>query len=360
MWRPYAITFSIAFAISFVLSPLSARLGLRLGIADKPGGRRQHARTVSRLGGIALYSSFMLAVIVAQFLDVPRQDANELRRLAGLLAGTTVVFILGLLDDRYELKARPQYLGQAVAAAVGMAGLIFIEFVNNPFSQAPDARLVFPWWLTIVLTFIWMMGMMQTVNWLDGLDGLAAGVVAIAGLVLFANAAFRLQPPQTSVALLPLALAGACLGFLPFNFHPARLFMGGGAYTLGFALGALAIIGGAKMATVLLVLGLPILDVAFILVRRWRRGRPLDVGDRDHLHFRLHDLGLSQRTIVLGYYAFCGAFGLLALAISPRLYKLVALLVMALLALSFLFLTGRWRSRQTEDRPLPPAPPRRE
>ena len=337
MWLSYLITFAVAFAISSALSPLSARLGLRLGIADRPGGRRQHSNVVSRLGGIALYSGFTIAVLVAQFLKVPRLDPNEVQRLAGLIAGTTIVFILGLIDDRYELKPGPQYLGQAIATAVGMVGLIFIQFVNNPFSQAPDARIVFPWWFTVILTFFWMMGIMQTVNWLDGLDGLAAGVTAIAALVLFANAAFRLQPPQTSVALLPLALAGACLGFLPFNFHPARVFMGGGAYTLGFALGALAIIGGAKMATVLLVLGLPILDVAFILMRRWRGGKRLDVGDREHLHFRLYDLGLPQRTIVLGYYA----FGLLALAISPRLYKLVALIVLAALALTIVVVAER-------------------
>jgi len=229
---------------------------------------------------------------------------------------------------------------------VGMAGLIFIEYINNPLSSSADARIVFPWWFTIALTLFWMMGMMTTVNWLDGLDGLAAGVTAIASLVLFANAAFRLQPPQTSVSFLPLALMGACLGFLPFNFHPARVFMGGGAYTIGYALGALSIIGGAKVASVLLVMGVPALDVAYLIVSRWRQGRRPDLGGRDHLHFRLHDIGFSQRTIVLSYYACCGAFGLLALVVPPRLYKLLALLVLGVLAVLILSLASRFRPAQ--------------
>ena len=340
MWLPYVLTFGVAFIVSFALSPACAWLGLRLGMADRPGGRRQHGRPVSRLGGMALYFGFVLAIAVSQRLEVPRFDDNEPRRLLGLLAGTTIVFVFGLLDDRYELKPGPQYLAQLLAIAAGMAGLIFIEYVNNPLGSGAEDQIVFPWWFIILLTAFWMMGMMTTVNWLDGLDGLAAGVTAIAGLVLFANAAFRLQPPQVSVSLLPLALAGACLGFLPFNFHPARVFMGGGAYVVGYALGALAIIGGAKVASVLMVMGVPVLDVAYLIVSRWRRGQRPDLGGRDHLHFRLHDRGLPQRTIVLGYYAFCGAFGLLALLIPPRQYKVVALLVLAAVALLILFRAG--------------------
>ncbi len=344
-WLPFVAVFAVAFGVSFVLTPLCARLGLRLGISDRPGGRRLHGRVVSRLGGVALYLGFVVAVLVASRLDVPRFDPNEPRRLLGLLLGTTVVFLLGLVDDRYDLKPGPQYLLQALAAVVGMAGLIFIQYVNNPFSSASDPRVFLPWPLIIAGTLFWMMGMMQTVNWLDGLDGLAAGVTAIAALVLFVHSAFRLDPPQTSVSLLPLALAGACLGFLPFNFYPARVFMGGGAYVLGFALGALSIIGGAKVATVLLVMGVPILDVAFLIVWRRLRGQRADLGGRDHLHFRLYDMGIPQRTIVLGYYLFSGAFGVLALVVPPRQYKVVALLVLVVLAGLMLTLVGRRSGR---------------
>jgi UDP-GlcNAc:undecaprenyl-phosphate GlcNAc-1-phosphate transferase len=193
---------------------------------------------------------------------------------------------------------------------------------------------VFPLWITYPLTVFWIMGMINTVNWLDGLDGLAAGVAAIAGL-LFAVHAYSLG--QTMVALFPLALAAACLGFLPFNFHPARIFMGSsGSMLLGFALASLSILAPAKVATALLVLGIPILDVVWLIIQRWRQRRNPALAGRDHLHYRLLDLGFSQRQIVLLYYSFCAAFGLLALLIEDRLFKLVALAVMAGLTLALL------------------------
>jgi UDP-GlcNAc:undecaprenyl-phosphate GlcNAc-1-phosphate transferase len=148
---------------------------------------------------------------------------------------------------------------------------------------------------------------------------------------------------QYSVALLPLALVGATLGFLPFNFNPAKIFMGsGGSYFLGWAVAALGIIGGAKVATVLLVMGLPILDVAWLIYARRRRGDRPNTGGRDHLHFRLLDIGFTQRQIVLAYYAFCALFGALALLLENRLYKVIALGVLGLAALAVFV----WASRQ--------------
>jgi UDP-N-acetylmuramyl pentapeptide phosphotransferase/UDP-N-acetylglucosamine-1-phosphate transferase len=169
--------------------------------------------------------------------------------------------------------------------------------------------------------------MMNTVNWLDGLDGLAAGVGAIAA-GLFAIHSYQLG--QTEIALFPTALAGACLGFLPFNFHPARVFMGtAGAMVLGYALATLSILAPARIATALLVMGVPIVDVAWLIINRWRRGESPAHSGRDHLHHRLLALGLGQRQIVLMYYLFCLFFGGLALMLSSRLFKLVALLVLA-------------------------------
>ncbi|MEW5961793.1 MAG: MraY family glycosyltransferase, partial [Chloroflexota bacterium] len=169
-----------------------------------------------------------------------------------------------------------------------------------------------------------------------------AGVAAIAAL-LFAVHAYNLG--QTMVALFPLALAAACLGFLPFNFHPARVFMGSsGSMFLGFALASLSILAPAKVATALLVLGIPIVDVAWLTVQRWRRGNPAQAG-RDHLHYRLLEVGLSQRQIVLLYYTFCAAFGLLALLIDVRLFKLLAIAVMGGLTLALLWWLGRVNGR---------------
>ncbi|MBZ0299524.1 MAG: undecaprenyl/decaprenyl-phosphate alpha-N-acetylglucosaminyl 1-phosphate transferase, partial [Anaerolineae bacterium] len=161
-----------------------------------------------------------------------------------------------------------------------------------------------------------------------GLDGLSHGVVLIAAVVLFINSAFVLVPPQKSVSLLPLALIGSTLGFLLFNFYPARIFAGGGAYLLGYIIACLSIIGGAKMATVLMVMALPIIDTAWQIVNRLFAGRSPFKGDRGHIHHRLIDLGFSQRQIVLGYYAFCTFFGTLTLVLESRSFKLISMLVM--------------------------------
>jgi UDP-N-acetylmuramyl pentapeptide phosphotransferase/UDP-N-acetylglucosamine-1-phosphate transferase len=184
------------------------------------------------------------------------------------------------------------------------------------------------WGIVVAVTLFWVMGMMNTVNWLDGLDGLATGVGFIAA-ALFAIHSYRLG--QLEIALFPTALAGACLGFLPSNFHPARVFLGtAGAMVLGYALATLSILAPARIATALLVLGIPIVDVAWLIVSRWQRGRsPVQAG-RDHLHHRLLDLGLGQRQIVALYYLFCLLFGSLALVAPSRLFKLVALLVLGL------------------------------
>jgi UDP-GlcNAc:undecaprenyl-phosphate GlcNAc-1-phosphate transferase len=177
--------------------------------------------------------------------------------------------------------------------------------------------------LYVPLTVFWVVGMINTVNWLDGLGGLAAGVGAILSLVL---AVHMHRVGQPSVALLPLALLGAVMGFLPYNFAPARIFLGSaGALFLGYALACLGIIAGGRVATVLLVMGIPIVDVAWQIFDRVRHHRPPTEGDRGHLHFRLLDLGLSERAIVLLYWGFCGLFGILALTVSSRLYKLLAL-----------------------------------
>lgn len=361
----FAVIFVAAFALSLAITPLAIHLGRRWGLVAKPGGRRQHTGEVPRTGSIPIFVAFFGAVLLSRLLVINpsaahpalpetfivlRFDPKEVIRLTGLLVGGTFIFIAGLLDDWWELSPLPQYFAQLLASAIAVAFLIIIEYVNNPFtgSQTPD----FPYLLTATISLFWLGLMINTVNWLDGLDGLASGVVAIACVVLFVNAVFRLNPPQHSVALLPIALLGATLGFLPYNFYPAKIFLGSGAVFLGYVLGILSIIGGAKMASILLVMGLPLLDVAWQVVNRVLRGQNPVLGDRGHLHFRLADLGLSQNQIVLGYYVFCALFGALALLIPSRLYKFVAILVMGLLSLAgFIWLT-RQQAAST-DTPAP-------
>ncbi len=329
----------MSFGLSLILTPLSQRLGLRWGIVDIPRGRHLHPSTISKFGGMAMYISFVATAILAQFLPVVRTDNKEIIRLIGLLVGGTFLFVFGLLDDKYEFGALPQYAAQLAAAAIAVLFVIIIEQFNNPLTGKLTPE--WPYVVTVTLTLFWLGFMMNTVNWLDGLDGLAAGVCAVAALMIFIHAAFRLN--QVSVSLLPLALFGATMGFLPYNFHPARVFMGSnGSLFLGYTIGVLGIIGGAKVATVLLVMGLPLLDVVWQIVRRLSVGENPVKGDRGHVHYRLLDMGLSQRQIVLGYYAFCTIFGAIALVTASRYYKMIALLVMFLvIAAGFVILSRR-------------------
>lgn len=349
---PFLLVFLTSFLLSLILTPLAAKLGLRLHMADDPGGRRQHAGRIARTGGIALFTSFVVGVLITPLLDLPRTDPNEFVRLGGLLFGLIIVFVFGLLDDKFEFKPGLQFVAQAVASLIAIASLIFIERFNNPFTNREVNLGEIAPWLIVPLSLFWLMGMMNTVNWLDGLDGLAAGIAAIFSAVLFVAMVqdTATQDPQLSIAPLPLALLGATLGFLPYNFYPARVFMGSsGSLTLGFALGCLGIIGGAKMATVLLVLAVPIIDVAWLIVSRVRRGKSPFQGGRDHLHFRLLDLGLSQRQIVIGYYLISALFGGLALLIEARIYKVLALGVLGIVTLIVLFAVAK-KSEQLEQR----------
>jgi UDP-GlcNAc:undecaprenyl-phosphate GlcNAc-1-phosphate transferase len=339
----YLVVFVDALLVSLFVTPLSIKLGLSWGITDHPGGRRKHAGEISRLGGLALFAGFVgtgLLIFGLSALHIwPPIGAEDRKLLAGVLIGSCLIFAFGLWDDRKQLPAWPQFVAQFGVALVAIAFDIIIERVTLPILGLT----IFPAWITYPLTIFWVMGMINTVNWLDGLDGLAAGVVAIASL-LFAVHAFSLG--QAMVALFPLALAAACLGFLPFNFHPARVIMGSsGSFMLGFALASLSILAPAKVATALLVLGIPIVDVAWLIIKRWRdRGNPAAAG-RDHLHYRLLDLGLSQRQIVLLYYTFCTIFGILALVIEVRLFKLMALGAMGGLTLFLLW----WLSREKQE-----------
>ncbi len=331
--------FAIAFGLSLVLTPLALRLGLKWNIVDRPRGRHQHDQVTSKFGGMAMFVAFTVAAVIAQFLPVTRTDDKEIIRFAGLIIGSAFLFVFGILDDKYEFGPIPQYTAQISAAAIAVLFLIIIEGFNNPLTGKLTPH--WPYILTVTLTLFWLGFMMNTVNWLDGLDGLAAGVCGVASLMIFIHAAFRLD--QVSVALLPLALFGATLGFLPYNFHPARVFMGSnGALFLGYSVGVLGIIGGAKMATVLLVMGLPLLDVVWQIVRRISAGRNPTQGDRGHVHYRLLDMGFSPRQIVLAYYLFCALFGGIALVTASRAFKLIALLVMgSVVALGFAVLSRR-------------------
>lgn len=325
----------LALALALVITPMAIRLGLKTGMADVPGGRRAHARTTSRLGALPLAGAFTIAALAAQWLNLPTTDPNEKTRFYGLMLASLFIFLVAALDDRFQLSAGPQFAAQFVAAFLSALFLIFIERFRNPLN---NQELALPALAAVLITVFWFMGMMNTVNWLDGVDGLAGAVSLIATIVI---AIHMLREGQTSVALLPMALAGALMGFLAFNLPRAKIFLGGGALYLGYVLGALGIIGGAKIALLLLVMGLPIADVAWQIIDRALHGRNPAQGDRGHLHFRLQDLGWSARQIVLAYSLVCAGFGAVALSTEPASFKLVLLAGLGVFVLAALIILAR-------------------
>lgn len=294
-----------------------------------------------RLGGAAIFVAFAAAVGLAAWWGelTGGYHADDTLRLKGLLIGGLCAFAFGLVDDLFELPPGPQFAFQFLLSLIALASLLWLESFTLPFLGLVRLN-QYPWgvFAFVPLTVLWMMGMINTVNWLDGLDGLAAGVGVILCLVL---AIHMHRADQPSVALLPLALVGGLLGFLPYNVAPARVFLGSaGAFFLGYALASLGLIAGGRTATVLMVMGLPIVDVAWQIFDRMRRRRSPVHGDRGHLHFRLLDLGLSERVIVLIYWGFCALFGLLALMVSPW-QKLLALMLIGAGVITVLALLSR-------------------
>jgi len=339
----FIMVFALSAGLTMILTPIAIRLGKRWGIVDVPGGRRKHKGAIVRIGGLGLYPAFLVATLVS--LGVPRDDPLEMIRLAGVLLGMMMVWVLGFLDDRFDLPPWAQGLGLVLAALVAVVFKVFIELFNNPFV---NGQVKLDWFLMLPLTVLWLVGMSGTLNMLDGLDGLAAGVTGISSVILLIH---MLRLGQYTVALLPLCLAGCCLGFLPYNFSPARAFLGGGAYLLGYALGALSIVAGAKVATALLVIWLPIVDVLWQVYSRWRSGRSVTQGDRGHLHFRLQDMGWPQSRIVLMYYGITALLGAVALFISSRLLKFAILLSMGIVMLVVLALMARIGGVHTDSDP---------
>lgn len=312
-------TVAAAFVFSLALSWAAIRLGIRLGIADVPGGRRRHARITSRLGALPLFGAFTAAAVLSRGFGLSTADPNEGTRFTALLAGGAIAFVLGVLDDKFELRFGPQLVGMTLAAGAAIAGLIFIERFRNPLT---NVEVVLPFAVTLIVTLFWFLGMMNTINFLDGVDGLSASVSLVAALFTLVH---MLREGQHSVALLPAALIGTLVGFLVFNFQPARLFLGGGSLFLGFALAGIGIVAGAKIALLMLVVGLPVADVAWQIIDRLRQGRSPAHADRGHLHLRLVDRGWSARRICAVYVTVCALLGGAALLSQPPLFKLLTL-----------------------------------
>ena len=292
--------------VSFVLTPFVIRLAPRLSAIDVPDDeRRVHERPIPRTGGIAVALAFVgvgLAGVLANaiFEFVPLR-AVRVPELGGLFVGVSVGALIGYLDDRLQLRARWQFVGQFALAAIALAAGITIDRLPNPLGDQAIALNSLGDVAIMAATTLWFVGMLNSVNFIDGLDGLLTGVATIAVVALGINS--LLAPVQPLVAALCALLAGSLLGFLPYNFHPARVFIGtAGVFAVGYALAALSVLGTAKVALALLVLGVPIIDAFWIIIRRVSSGRSPFSADRGHFHHRLLDLGLSHRQAVLLIY----------------------------------------------------------
>jgi len=270
----------------------------------------------------------------------------EIERILLLIVGATIVVAVMFVDDLVGIRPLPKLAAQVAAAIIVVlprlrdeAHGIVIEQFNAPFIGTVSL----PLGAALAFTVFWIVGMMNTVNWADGIDGLAASIALIASIILFLHTYYRPSgDPQFTISLLAIALAGSVIGFLPHNWHPSRIIMGDcGAMFLGFALATISIIGGAKIATALLAMGVPILDVAWVIVFRIVNGRSPASADRGHLHHRLLDAGLSQPQVVACFAGLTAAFGALALALPTREAKMGALLIMGVVVLLIMIILAR-------------------
>ena len=313
-----AVAFLAAAALAFVLTPAVRRLAQRADAVDHPDERRVNTTPVPRGGGVAVAGAYLVVVAALFAADAivglwGPLDALTRPDIAALLLGGGAAVVVGLLDDRFDLRARWQFGGQLLVALIPVGLGITVGAIANPFG--PGAiRLEGVWGAIFVV--VWTVGMINSINFIDGLDGLSSGVALIAAVTLGIISVTGVAT-QPVVALVCLILAGAILGFLRWNFHPASVFIGtSGVMFLGYTLALLSILGSAKVAVALLVLGVPIIDTFYIIVRRVSRGRSPFSADRGHIHHRLLDLGLSHTQTVLLIYAICIGLGALSLVLS--------------------------------------------
>ncbi|MFL5777755.1 MAG: glycosyltransferase family 4 protein [Chloroflexota bacterium] len=315
---PSVIAFVAAALLALVLTPIVRRFVVRHEMVDEPDHRRVNVVPIPRGGGIAVAAAYLLVTLVFLAINdrlhlVPMPLTLDPSQLVALTVGGAAAAALGAIDDYLDLRARWQLVGQ-VGLALGAVALgVTIEFVGNPFGSG-----VIPFASPFAagFTVFWIVGMINSINWIDGLDGLSSGVALIAAVTL-GIISLTTQVAQPFIAVLCFALAGALLGFLRWNFHPASIFVGtSGVQFIGYTLAVLSILGTAKVAVALLVLGVPIIDTFWIIVRRLIRGGSPFTPDRTHIHHRMLDLGLSHRQTVLAIYGICVVLGLLAMLLS--------------------------------------------
>lgn len=311
----FLLTFLISLLLTILLTPMVRSFAPEIGAMDQPSERKVHKSSIPRSGGIAIYFGFLVAVLFGILSGGVSGTNLNSHHLLGILLGGSVVLLTGLLDDIYRLPSLLKLLFQVIGASVAIYFGVEITFISNPFEGMVPLGFI-----AVPLTLLWVVGMTNAINLIDGLDGLATGVTAISAGTLFIVA---LRTHQIGAALLMLALCGAALGFLRYNFNPASIFLGdSGSYFLGFVLATAAIIGVFKTTLVvaliipLLILGVPIFDTAFAIMRRLKNRQSPFAADNRHIHHLLLRAGLNQREAVLSIYIVCFLLSVIALVMA--------------------------------------------
>lgn len=323
MFYEYLIYFVLAFIVSFVATPIAKKVAFCIGAVDVPkDDRRMHKKPIARLGGLAIFSGFIMALmfgLVCTIIGVVGVTPDA--QLLGMLVGIFIIVGMGIVDDIKQLGPKIKFVLQILAAiAVVWISGDKISIITNPFSTTGIT--VLSDFIAYPLTIFWIVGITNAINFIDGLDGLAAGVSSISYLSLMFIAILQ---GEEQTAMIIAILAGSTLGFLPYNFNPAKIFMGDtGSTFLGFTLGVISIQGMMKtyaaisIVIPILVLGLPLFDTTFAIIRRIVQRKSIMAPDRGHLHHRLIDMGFSQRQSVVTMYAVSGALGLAAIVLADK------------------------------------------
>ncbi len=343
-----------------IVTPYVRRLATRYEVVDRPGERRVNVAPIPRGGGLAIAGTFVVVVIVVTLLNaathlIPMPESVGVPELLALLVGGAVGALMGAADDYFQLRARWQGLGQLLLALATVLIGVSVDFIANPFGSGVlrFGDVSFGAFLGGAFSVFWYLGMINSINWIDGLDGLSSGVGLIAAVTL-GIISLTTAVAQPYVAVLCFVLAGALLGFLRWNFHPASIFMGtSGTMFVGYTLAVLSILGTAKVAVAILVLGVPIIDTFWIIVRRLVAKRSPFTPDRGHIHHRLLDLGLSHTQTVLFIYTLCLGLAVLSFQLSgaTQLYAFVGFVLVA--GLIFYVLSrrgGTWPPSASERR----------
>ncbi|MFV0440735.1 MAG: MraY family glycosyltransferase [Lachnospirales bacterium] len=331
----YLLAFFIAFSVSLLLTPYTKTLSKKLNVLATPNERSMHKEPKGLLGGVAIFAGFYAGVLLLFFYTPDLQGMPReifYKEFTGFLIGGVLIFIVGLLDDKYTMPAKVKLFCQIVVAVVVISFGITVDFIDYPLTVPIEAQ-----WLNKGITLIWIVGIINAMNIIDGIDGLAAGVSAISSL--FLTVLCFLSGSPISV-ILSASLAGSCLGFLPRNFYPSEIFMGDtGAMFLGYVLSVASILGLFKSYALLsivisvLVLAFPIFDVGFAMIRRLLSGKPIMTADRGHLHHRIYDAGFNEKQTVAILYCVSFVCAMLALVIAVRDYRAVLLLILCVFVL---------------------------